>query len=136
MRWDTRTRTQRAKHCERLSGSDKYFNGCGVRSLLCRMRVGFSPIPPLGTAQSLSPLHQCRLTWHGGFAPQSWWCSGEARSFCSYFCVCFTFLCFLPFQTTYCLTELAVLMRKQVREKLVNHLHTDCNISVSDLETR
>lgn len=46
------------------------------------------------------------------------------------------FLYFLPFQTTYCLTELAVLMRKQVREKLVNHLHTDCNISVSDLETR
>nr|XP_046250311.1 cytosolic carboxypeptidase 2 isoform X2 [Scatophagus argus] len=40
-----------------------------------------------------------------------------------------------PTKTTYCLTELAALLRKQVRERLGNDLGTDSNISVSDLET-
>lgn len=44
-------------------------------------------------------------------------------------------LCFL-FQTNNCLTELAVLLSKQVRERLGKDLGIDCNISVSDLETR
>ncbi|XP_042267066.1 cytosolic carboxypeptidase 2 isoform X1 [Thunnus maccoyii] len=40
-----------------------------------------------------------------------------------------------PTKTTYCLTELAALLRKEVRERLGKDLGTDCNISVSDLET-
>nr|XP_019957671.1 PREDICTED: cytosolic carboxypeptidase 2 [Paralichthys olivaceus] len=40
-----------------------------------------------------------------------------------------------PTKTMYCLTELAALLRKQVRERLGKDLGTDCNISVSDLET-
>ncbi|XP_041795393.1 cytosolic carboxypeptidase 2 [Chelmon rostratus] len=40
-----------------------------------------------------------------------------------------------PTKTTYCLTELTVSLRKEVRERLGKDLGTDCNISVSDLET-
>lgn len=45
-------------------------------------------------------------------------------------------VCILLFQVTYCLTELAALLRKQVSERLGKDLGTDCNITVSDLETR
>ncbi|XP_040894106.1 cytosolic carboxypeptidase 2 [Toxotes jaculatrix] len=38
-------------------------------------------------------------------------------------------------KTTYCLAELAVLLRKEIRERLGKDFGTDCNISVSDLET-
>ncbi|XP_078113711.1 cytosolic carboxypeptidase 2 [Sander vitreus] len=40
-----------------------------------------------------------------------------------------------PTKTTYCLTELAALLTKEVRERLGKDLGTDCNFSVSDLET-
>ncbi|KAE8296468.1 Cytosolic carboxypeptidase 2 [Larimichthys crocea] len=40
-----------------------------------------------------------------------------------------------PAKTNNCLTELAVLLSKQVRERLGKDLGIDCNISVSDLET-
>ncbi|KAM9351956.1 cytosolic carboxypeptidase 2 [Symphorus nematophorus] len=40
-----------------------------------------------------------------------------------------------PTKTTYCLTELAALLRKEVSKKLGKTLGMDCNISVSDLET-
>ncbi|XP_070828118.1 cytosolic carboxypeptidase 2 [Chaetodon trifascialis] len=40
-----------------------------------------------------------------------------------------------PTKTTYCLTELTASLRKEVRERLGKDLGTDCNISVSDLET-
>ncbi|XP_070764042.1 cytosolic carboxypeptidase 2 [Enoplosus armatus] len=40
-----------------------------------------------------------------------------------------------PAKTTYCLTELAALVRKEVRERMGKDLGTNCNISVSDLET-
>ncbi|XP_075993643.1 cytosolic carboxypeptidase 2 [Genypterus blacodes] len=54
------------------------------------------------------------------------------------FCFCDTLLDYCdpdPTKTTYCLTELAAAMRKEVRERLGKDLGTDCNISVSDLET-
>ncbi|XP_068595948.1 cytosolic carboxypeptidase 2-like [Brachionichthys hirsutus] len=38
-------------------------------------------------------------------------------------------------KTTYCLTELTAILRKQVRERIGKDLSTDCKISVSDLET-
>ncbi|XP_058502307.1 cytosolic carboxypeptidase 2 [Solea solea] len=38
-------------------------------------------------------------------------------------------------KTTHCLAELAVLLRKQVKERLGKDLRTDFNISMSDLET-
>lgn len=41
---------------------------------------------------------------------------------------------FFFFQVAYCLTELAVLMRKKVREKLSRDLGS--GVTVSDLETR
>lgn len=41
---------------------------------------------------------------------------------------------FVSSQTAYCLTELAALLRKQVRERLGKDLGPD--FSVSDLETR
>ncbi|XP_059190947.1 cytosolic carboxypeptidase 2 isoform X2 [Centropristis striata] len=40
-----------------------------------------------------------------------------------------------PTKTTYCLTELAALLRKEVTERLGKDLGIDCNFSVSDLET-
>ncbi|XP_060892452.1 cytosolic carboxypeptidase 2 isoform X2 [Labrus mixtus] len=40
-----------------------------------------------------------------------------------------------PTKVTNCLSELGVLMRKKVRERLGKDLSSDCNISVSDLET-
>ncbi|XP_074490227.1 cytosolic carboxypeptidase 2 isoform X1 [Sebastes fasciatus] len=40
-----------------------------------------------------------------------------------------------PTKTTYCLTELAALLTKEVRERLGKDVGTDCNFSVSDLET-
>ncbi|XP_028264061.1 cytosolic carboxypeptidase 2 [Parambassis ranga] len=40
-----------------------------------------------------------------------------------------------PTKTKYCLTELAALLRKEVKERLGKDLGTDCNISVSELET-
>ncbi|XP_022610426.1 cytosolic carboxypeptidase 2-like [Seriola dumerili] len=40
-----------------------------------------------------------------------------------------------PTKTTYCLSELAAMLRKEVRERLGKDLGTDCNFSVSDLET-
>ncbi|XP_071387157.1 cytosolic carboxypeptidase 2-like [Centroberyx affinis] len=40
-----------------------------------------------------------------------------------------------PTKTAYCLTELAALLRQEVRQRLGKELDTDCNISVSDLET-
>ncbi|XP_071360139.1 cytosolic carboxypeptidase 2 isoform X3 [Trachinotus anak] len=40
-----------------------------------------------------------------------------------------------PSKMTYCLTELAAMLRKEVRERLGKDLGTDCNFSVSDLET-
>ncbi|XP_035499423.2 cytosolic carboxypeptidase 2 [Scophthalmus maximus] len=40
-----------------------------------------------------------------------------------------------PMKTTHCLTELAALLGKEVRERLGKDLGTNCNISVSDLET-
>ncbi|KAK5867701.1 hypothetical protein PBY51_012167 [Eleginops maclovinus] len=40
-----------------------------------------------------------------------------------------------PTKITYCLTELAALFRKQVRERLGKDMGTECNFSVSDLET-
>ncbi|XP_051238389.1 cytosolic carboxypeptidase 2 [Dicentrarchus labrax] len=40
-----------------------------------------------------------------------------------------------PTKVTYCLTELGALLRKEVRERLGKDLGTNCNISVSDLET-
>lgn len=41
---------------------------------------------------------------------------------------------FFSFQVKYCLTELAVLMRKKVREKLGRDLGSE--VTASDLETR
>ncbi|XP_034071862.1 cytosolic carboxypeptidase 2 isoform X3 [Gymnodraco acuticeps] len=43
-------------------------------------------------------------------------------------------LCFF-LQTTYCLSELAALFKKQVSERLGKDLGTECNFSVSDLES-
>ncbi|XP_068580090.1 cytosolic carboxypeptidase 2 [Cebidichthys violaceus] len=40
-----------------------------------------------------------------------------------------------PTKTTYCLTELAALLTKKVRERLGKDFGNDCNFSVSDLET-
>ncbi|XP_023271225.1 cytosolic carboxypeptidase 2-like, partial [Seriola lalandi dorsalis] len=40
-----------------------------------------------------------------------------------------------PTKTTYCLSELAAMLRKEVRERLGKDLGTDCNFTVSDLET-
>ncbi|KAM3870004.1 cytosolic carboxypeptidase 2 [Diretmus argenteus] len=40
-----------------------------------------------------------------------------------------------PTKAAYCLTELAALLRQEVRERLGKDCDTDCNISVSDLET-
>ncbi|XP_029910234.1 cytosolic carboxypeptidase 2 [Myripristis murdjan] len=40
-----------------------------------------------------------------------------------------------PTKTAYCLTELEARLRQEVRERLGKELDTDCNISVSDLET-
>ncbi|XP_056271749.1 cytosolic carboxypeptidase 2 isoform X2 [Pseudoliparis swirei] len=40
-----------------------------------------------------------------------------------------------PSKTIYCLTELAALLTKKVRERLGKDLGTDCNFSLSDLET-
>ncbi|XP_023118182.2 cytosolic carboxypeptidase 2 isoform X2 [Amphiprion ocellaris] len=40
-----------------------------------------------------------------------------------------------PAKTSYCLTELAALLRKEVRARLGKDVSTDCNFSVSDLET-
>ncbi|XP_070686658.1 cytosolic carboxypeptidase 2 [Pempheris klunzingeri] len=40
-----------------------------------------------------------------------------------------------PTKITYCLTELVALLRKEARERLGKDLGSDCNISVSDLET-
>ncbi|XP_034444769.1 cytosolic carboxypeptidase 2 isoform X2 [Hippoglossus hippoglossus] len=40
-----------------------------------------------------------------------------------------------PTKTTYCLTELATLLRKEAGERLGKDLGPDCNISESDLET-
>lgn len=43
---------------------------------------------------------------------------------------------FLIIQVTYCLSELAVLLGKEAREKLGKDVGTDHNFTVSDLETR
>ncbi|XP_041852156.1 cytosolic carboxypeptidase 2 [Melanotaenia boesemani] len=54
------------------------------------------------------------------------------------FCLCDTLLDFCdpdPTKNTYCLTELAAMLSKDVRERIGKDLGTDCNISVSDLET-
>ncbi|KAF7663631.1 hypothetical protein LDENG_00205750 [Lucifuga dentata] len=54
------------------------------------------------------------------------------------FCVCDTLLDYCdpdPAKATYCLTQLAALMKKDIRERLGKELDTDCNVSVSDLET-
>ncbi|XP_032379525.1 cytosolic carboxypeptidase 2 [Etheostoma spectabile] len=54
------------------------------------------------------------------------------------FCFCDTLLDYYDpdsTKTTYCLTELAALLTKEVRERLGKDLGTDCNFSVSDLET-
>ncbi|XP_033490000.2 cytosolic carboxypeptidase 2 [Epinephelus lanceolatus] len=54
------------------------------------------------------------------------------------FCFCDTLLDYCdpdPTKTTYCLTELGALLRKEVRDRLGKDLGTDCNFSVSDLET-
>ncbi|XP_072241281.1 cytosolic carboxypeptidase 2 [Leuresthes tenuis] len=40
-----------------------------------------------------------------------------------------------PTKVSYCLTELAAMLRKEVRERIGKGLSTDCNFSVSDLET-
>ncbi|KAM4619213.1 cytosolic carboxypeptidase 2 [Polymixia lowei] len=40
-----------------------------------------------------------------------------------------------PSKTAYCLTELATLLREEVRERLGKEVDADCNISISDLES-
>ncbi|KAM4573445.1 cytosolic carboxypeptidase 2 [Odontesthes bonariensis] len=40
-----------------------------------------------------------------------------------------------PTKVSYCLTELGAMLRKDVRERIGKDLSTDCNFSVSDLET-
>ncbi|XP_053175926.1 cytosolic carboxypeptidase 2 [Scomber japonicus] len=54
------------------------------------------------------------------------------------FCFCDSLLDYCdpdPTKTAYCLTELAALLRKEVKERLGKDLGADCNFSVSDLET-
>ncbi|XP_044047852.1 cytosolic carboxypeptidase 2 isoform X2 [Siniperca chuatsi] len=62
--------------------------------------------------------------------------TGDLKSLGFYFCDTLLDYCDPdPTKTTYCLTELAALLRKEVRDRIGKDVGTDCNISVSDLET-
>uniref|UniRef100_A0A3Q1FMY4 Cytosolic carboxypeptidase 2 n=1 Tax=Acanthochromis polyacanthus TaxID=80966 RepID=A0A3Q1FMY4_9TELE len=62
--------------------------------------------------------------------------AGDLKSLGFYFCDTLLDYCDPdPAKTSYCLTELAALLRKEVRARLGKDISTDCHFNVSDLET-